>query len=174
MQYGLVVVPPAELAARIREFQKNQLRVLPLAAPHITVKAQGGLGQDEAWLDDVRAVAARFPAFRTGVAGIGMFGEEFLYLRAEPGEALVRLHAALLKAVNPAPALIERYFEGKAYVPHLTLAGPGLSSHEMAVVKVAAEERFAIRELFDVTFVRVLRQAKDGEPFLGYLDLPLA
>jgi 2'-5' RNA ligase len=173
MQYGLVVVPPAELAARICEFQKSQLRVAPLAAPHITVKAQGGLGGDEAWLNDVRAVVARFPAFRTGIAGVGMFGGEFLHLRAEPHEALLRLHAALLKAVNPAPALIERYFEGPAYVPHLTLAGPGLSSHEMDVVKAAAEQRFAKQETFDVNFVRVLRQAKDGELYLDYLDLPL-
>jgi len=172
MQYGLVVVPPSGLAERIRAFQDTHLAAPPLAEPHITVKAPGGLGADEAWLDGVRSTAAHFPAFRTGIGSVAMFGTDILYLRVEPCEALVRLHAALLAVVNPSPALIERHFEGPAYVAHLTLAGPGIPA--LQAIKAAAEKTFTEHETFDVRFLRVLRQAEPGGPYRPYRDLPLA
>lgn len=122
MQYVIAIVPPTTYGTRIAEFQRrwpnNQTPLV--VEPHVTVKAQGGLTPDLAWMDPVAAVCAAVPRFTVSFTGPEFFGDAVLYLGVA-SESLRVLHERLVDATSPEPALVERYFELDRYVPHLTL-----------------------------------------------------
>ena len=61
----------------------------------ITVKAQGGLTPDLAWMDPVTAVCAAFPRFVVVITGPGYFGDAVVYLGIASG-SIRELHQQLI------------------------------------------------------------------------------
>jgi 2'-5' RNA ligase len=64
MQYFIGIIPPIEYQQQIIEFQKRWTNNhLPgVVEPHVTLKAQGGLTADLAWVDSVKDICSNFQA----------------------------------------------------------------------------------------------------------------
>ena len=113
----LALLPPPELSERLLRFRDGHGVRDAAAVPHITVKARSGLGETVG--EVARAVAERQSPVRVEVGGPRLFPNgSALYLAVRSSEA-VRLHLALLDALQPA----RRFgYEGPQMTPHLALA----------------------------------------------------
>jgi 2'-5' RNA ligase len=161
VQYAIVATPPEAYQRRIVAWRSRWLGDGERRAvePHVTVKAQGGLTDDLAWLDRVRAVCATFSAFVVALTGPAMFGDHVVYLGVEsPG--IVSLHRRLVEAVAPPPALIEQYFELDQYTPHLTLGQSewGLAAKVLAEMRAEAARALSPFPTFNVAALRIYRE----------------
>ena len=176
MRYFIGIVPPDDDKKRIERFRNRWAsnRTGEVAEPHITVKEQGGLTEDLAWLDRVREECASFPRFQLSLGEPETFGEAVVFLRVRSDE-IHELHRRLLDAVSPAPELIKRYFEGEYYHPHLTLGQThwGMSGPE--ILEMMREARTALPPwpVFSVTFVRVYKEI-EPDKYVPFEDIPLA
>jgi len=176
MGYFIGIIPPDEDKKRIEQFRNRWAsnRTGEVAEPHITVKAQGGLTEDLAWLDRVREVCSSFPRFQLSLAEPETFGDAVVF----PGvrsDGIHVLHRRLLDAVSPSPELIKRYYEGDLYRPHLTLGQTlwGMSGPE--IMEMAREARTALAPwpAFSVSFVRVYKEM-EPDKYVPFDDIPLA
>ncbi|GHF41553.1 2'-5' RNA ligase [Deinococcus metalli] len=111
--------PPPELAARVQAFRAAHGVTDAAAEPHVTVKARSGLDADLTWVPTARGVVAAFAPVHVTIGGPRVFGNgSALYLRVHSPDA-VRLHVALLDALQPA----SRFgYEGPHLTPHLSVA----------------------------------------------------
>ncbi len=138
----------------------------------ITVKAQGGLTPDLAWMDPVTAVCAAFPRFVVVITGPGYFGDAVVYLGIASG-SIRELHQQLIEATSPDAGLVERYFEGARYMPHLTLGQTAMGLTPSQLEEMGREATGFLKPFptFEVTSVRIYREVNNRhEPFR---DVPL-
>lgn len=172
MKYFLAVVPPTELATQIDVFRAEWGQSsLPA---HITVKAPNSLSRLEQWLPEVTALCHRSSPIPVHLEGIRRFPSGTIYWQVKsPG--LIALHHSVLTII--APPIDERaaYFEGSAYVPHLTLAHLDSGSDTAFLNKVG--EHAANHWRSPVDFVaetlRVFRSSGLDGAYEYYTDLPL-
>ena len=173
MKYFIAVVPPNKLAAQIAAMQATWgQNALP---PHITVKAPNSLPDSEWWLPEIKALCERSMPIPVSLDGIGQFASTVLYWRVtSPG--LIALHQALLTILNPPPAERTAYFEGPAYVPHLTLlhGGQGLdaAAFESARTQVAILDSQPTK--FMATQLIVFKAIEPHQSYQIYQDFTLA
>ncbi|MFC3210233.1 2'-5' RNA ligase family protein [Planomicrobium okeanokoites] len=176
MQYFIGIVPPESELEKLKEFRKQwpANRIDDLVEPHITLKAQGGLSADEGWLENVKAAAADFPAFRVQLAEPRFFGEDVLYLSMDSPE-VNELHSVLVEAVGSNPEQIAQYFELDQFVAHLTLAktSHGVSQEELKKMAAAASQELAPYPDFQVDSIRIYRMQDEQRRYEKYLEVPL-
>lgn len=161
MDYFIGIVPPDRYKGRIEQLQSRWVDKSGVE-PHITLKAQGGLTHDLAWLERVREVCKRVKPFRVVMGDPAYFGESILYLSAQSVE-LMELHRRIVQAVSPSPELIKRYFELDDFFPHMTLGqerygneiSSGMSKHDLREMERLAKISLTPYPAFEVTFIRV-------------------
>ncbi|TYS70487.1 2'-5' RNA ligase family protein [Sutcliffiella horikoshii] len=175
MKYFIGIVPREEYKTRITEFRdkwKNN-SISDIVEPHITLKAQGGLTQDEKWISIVKEICYKTSPFQITLAKPMFFGEEILYLSTTSKE-LYTLHERILRKVAPPSDLIEKYFELDNYVPHLTIGKTayGLTKQELINMANLAEIELAPFPTFEVTSVRIYQESAPNR-YIKYLDIPL-
>jgi 2'-5' RNA ligase len=131
VKYFLAITPPPPLSQRIVDFHSPWGQAKN--PPHITLKAPNSLASPAIWLTRVTALCGQTNPFEVTLAGVEQFGRTVLYLRAYAPE-LVTLHHQLLAITQSTPAEQVCYFEGPAFLPHLTLAHAesGLSEDTIA------------------------------------------
>lgn len=178
--YFIGIVPPTTYLKKIEDFQRrwmNKIRV----EPHITLKAQGGLTPDKAWITKIQKVCANFSPFQVSIGQPKYFGDSILYLSVNSAK-LYDLHRKIVQAIAPAEDVIKQYFELDAYVPHLTLGKEqygGNISTELSKIKVMEMEQLASVELtpfptFEVNFIRVYVLNSDKQQYKKVVDIPLS
>ncbi|MFD1674312.1 2'-5' RNA ligase family protein [Alicyclobacillus fodiniaquatilis] len=176
MQFFIGIVPPHDYKQKIIEFQKKWVNnnMWKIVEPHITVKAQGGLGTDLAWLDSIKQVCASFPKFPVSLGQPETFDVAVAYLSVH-SDQLRDFHEKLVSAVSPPPEIMKRYMEMDRFIPHLTLGQThwGLNSEEIVDMKVSALMELAPFPTFTVDFVRVYRQI-EKDNYTAYEDIELA
>lgn len=173
MKYFLAVVPPTELATQIDLFRAEWG---PLALPaHITVKAPNSLSAVQYWLPQVQAFCESAAPVPIRLDGIGQFSASVVFWRVL-SEELVALHQSLLSIINPPLAERAAFFEGSAYVPHLTLAhlSDRIDAVTFSTVHQRASEHWRQPVDFVAQIVRVYRSSGANQAYEPYLDLPLA
>jgi 2'-5' RNA ligase len=155
MDYGIAIVPPEDLWSRIKEIQdrfgNNEIE------PHITLKAQGGLGENIKWLEHVNLIAKQTSPFKIVLGNIRKFGNEVLYISIDSPE-LVALHNRIIDELNLSPEIIERYFEKELFTPHLTLGRTqaGFNQEDFPKMKELTEEMLKVSDTsFQAEFMRV-------------------
>ena len=179
MEYFIGIVPPDAYRERIEQFQSRWIAKSGVE-PHITLKAQGGLTEDLAWLGRVREVCQRFKSFRVSMIGSAYFGETVLYLGVQ-SEELVELHRQIVQAVSPSSESIRRYFELDDFVPHLTLGkesyGGGISSgvtkEGLREMEQEVRESLSPYPAFEVSFIRVYAFNDKFVRYEGFEDIAL-
>ena len=155
MDHGIAILPPAELSRKIRllqcQFGDNGIE------PHITVKAQGGLGDNLKWFELAKEIARKTPPIHVTLGDIKKFGNEVLYISVDsPG--IITLHNEILDKLDLHDEIIERFFERDLFTPHLTLGRTqtGYKHEDFPKMKELAEELLANSETgFYATFMRV-------------------
>jgi 2'-5' RNA ligase len=173
MKYFLAVVPPAALANQIELFRAEWGQSgLPA---HITAKAPNSLSATEEWLPKVRDFCQRTTPLPILLDGIGQFASAVVYWRVV-APALVAFHQSLLAIINPPLAEQSAFFEGPAYVPHLTLAhaNDGLDAASLAMIQQRAAKQWAHPLDFVAQTLRVFRTSGPNQSYEVYLDLSLA
>lgn len=172
MPYFIAVMPPTDYAGRITEFA-SRWGYHPDWPPHITIKAQGGLTEDRAWLDAVAKACCSFQPFPVSLAEPAMFGESVLFLQVQ-SRAIGELHKTLVDTVNPTLEERARYFEDERFLPHLTL---GQVEQELTKEQLAEMREYVAVDLtpyatFMVDKLRVFQLDVKGV-YQPLLDLPL-
>jgi 2'-5' RNA ligase len=173
MKYFLAVVPPIALATQIELFRAEWGQVgLPA---HITAKAPNSLSATEEWLPKVKDFCQNSNPLSIRLDGIGQFAPAVVYWRVV-APALVAFHQSLLAIINPPLAEQAAFFEGPAYVPHLTLAhiNNGLDAATLAIIHQRAVEQWTHPIGFVAQTLRVFRASGPNQSYEVYLDLPLA
>ncbi|MGM0880739.1 MAG: 2'-5' RNA ligase family protein [Bacillota bacterium] len=172
MQFFIGIAPYEEYKKKIVAFQEQW--GTNGTEPHITVKAQSGLVSEMSWLEVVTNVCKNVKPFYVTLGEPKFFGEFVLYLSVD-SEGIVDLHRNLVKAVDPSPELIKRYFELEDYVPHLTLGqtAHGLKYEVLIEMYSKTKEKLSPYPKYLVDFVRVYKQEQPGEYYKKYLDIPL-
>lgn len=173
MKYFLAVMPPNQLAIQLDSFRAAWG---PPALPaHITVKAPNSLSARERWLPEVQAFCQRSTPLAIRLDGIGQFSCAVVYWRVVSSD-VVALHQALLAIINPPLTERAAYFEGPAYVPHLTLAHINdlSDASTFATVYQRATKQWAHPIDFVAHTLRIFRTSGPNKPYEVYLDLPLA
>lgn len=169
----LAVRPPAGLAARIERFRLAHEWRDAAAVPHITVKARSGLSPELDWTGAARAVVARTPPFAVEVGGARLFRNGTApYLAVRSPEA-VRLHVALLAALNPP----QRFgYEGPQMTPHLSLA-LARRGVDLKALLLAAQAEFADLDAEGLTFaaqtITLMRKPGPGGFYAPIEEWPL-
>jgi 2'-5' RNA ligase len=144
MRYFIGIVPPKDIQKKIVNFQKHFFSK-EVIEPHITIKAQGGLIEDMFWLDKVKSYLKEQSSFYVELKDFGKFDGHVLYIHVSSND-IVRIHNDLIKIINPSRELLEKYFEEKNYIPHLTLAETrwGITKSGLSQIKMKAEQELAI------------------------------
>jgi 2'-5' RNA ligase len=168
-------VPSDEYKMKLIDFQhkwKNN-QITDVVEPHITLKAQGGLTQDEKWLSKVKRVCNNFQSFQIKLDKPMFFGDDILYLSATSKD-LYKLHKSIVLEISPSNDLIKKYFELDDFEPHMTLAKTnyGLSKKELSDMGKLAEKELSPFPIFEVRFVRVYQEIETNK-YIKYLDIPL-
>jgi 2'-5' RNA ligase len=173
MRYFLALVPPTELATQIDTFRAEWS---PPALPaHITVKAPNSLSDAQHWIPQVQAFCKSTAPVSVRLDGIGQFSSSVVYWRVVSG-GVVALHQSLLAIINPPLAERTAFFEGPAYIPHLTLAhlSNGIDAATLSTVYQRASEHWLQPVEFVAQIIRVYRSSGINQAYEPYLDLPLA
>lgn len=162
----LALLPPPDLAARVGAFHDAWRLHDAAAVPHITVKPRSGLTSDLEWAARTREVVAAFPPVPVEVGGPRLFSNgTALYLHVRSPEA-VRLHVALLRAVDPP---MHFGYEGPGMTPHLSvaLARRGL---DLGALLEEAKQEFGDLDASPVAFtahtVTLMRKPGPGGVYL--------
>jgi 2'-5' RNA ligase len=121
-------------------------RPVPSENLHLTLAFLGEVA--EATLEEVHFAleALRLPGFEIVLAGLGMFGgpPASVHAVAEPAPGLVRLHAAVRRAVEGAGLALPR----ERFRPHVTIArlsrAPGPDTRARLEAFVAADAGFVL------------------------------
>jgi 2'-5' RNA ligase len=138
-EYFIGIVPPDEYMKLIEEFQCKWMNFIGVE-PHITLKAQGGLTPDIAWINKVEKVCEHFNPFQISLGKPMYFGDNILFLSATSNE-LYLLHQEIVREISPSDDLIKKYFELDDFVPHLTLGKEqyGLFKQELIDMEKSAK-----------------------------------
>lgn len=173
MSYFIGIVPPEPILSQIleiqHEFGDNQTE------PHITVKAQGGLDARESWIAKIEDLACSLNPFMLRLTKTKMFHEEVLFLAIESAP-LLKLHAQLVRVINPSRELIEKYFELQGYIPHLTIGqlSHGFSRQNLEMMKNRVDLLLAKGKMeFSVDYLRVYKKTDQAEKYAPFKDIPL-
>ena len=138
VEYFIAIEPPKKYAEIITQFQRKWLNnALPgLVDPHITVKSQAGLKEDEYWIDSIKTICSNFSMFNLLLKGVKSFGKSVVYLGVESDRINI-LHRKIVEAISPNPENSRRYYELDLYEPHLTLGSKefGMSEIELSEMK---------------------------------------
>ena len=169
----LALLPPPALAQRVGAFHDTWRLHDAAAVPHITVKPRSGLTPDLAWAQAARSAVAAFPPVALSIGGPRLFSNgTALYLHVSSPDA-VRLHLALLAAVDPP---MRFGYEGPQMTPHLSVA---LARRELDLGEVleAARAEFGELDGQPVTFtaheVALMRKPEPGGVYLPVEEWPL-
>lgn len=176
MQYFIGVVPPDDYRQKLMQFQNRwpNNRINEFVEPHITVKAQDGLGPDLEWLEKVKRICTCFPAFQVSITESSTFRDDVVYLGIKSVEIQV-LHEQLVRAVSPAPQLVQKYFELDLYRPHMTLGRKYLGLTEWEISQMLDSARTELNSFlpFTVTHVRIYREIAPDK-YVPFEDVNLA
>lgn len=140
---------------------------------HITVKAQGGLTEDKYWIPAVEDAVKKYPAFDVSFIDAGNFEGRAAFLVPSSTKEIMGLHNILLEIIKPSSELLEKYFEGEKYFPHLTLAGTahGIMSEELISVEEKARAELLSLPKFTVSFIRVYEEKDSNGPYEKFYDV---
>lgn len=174
MQFFIGILPPDDIEQKIISFQKsfNNNEVPFIVEPHITIKAQSGLDENLKWLSKLKPIIKDFSKFTIKLNKVGDFNNKIIFLEPSFSKELINFHKKLFKAVKPGKEMAEKYFENDKYGPHLTLAW-GLSEKELILMKQRAKKELLDFPVFEISFARIFKQDKQGEPYHKFLDIPL-
>ena len=176
MQFFLGIVPPNDYKEKIIRFQKKweSNNMWKVVEPHITVKAQSGLGTDLVWIDNIKRVCESFPRFVLSIGQPEAFDVAVAYLSVHSVH-LRDFHENLVSAVSPPPEIMKRYMEMERFVPHLTLGQThwGMNSQEVVDMKMSALMELAPFPTFSVDFIRVYQEI-EKDIYVPYTDINLA
>ena len=166
--------PPKKYAEIIVQFQKRWLNnTLPgIVDPHITVKSQAGLKEDECWLDSIKTICSNFPVFNLSLKGAKSFGKSVVYLDVESDRIKV-LHRKIVEAISPNPENSRRYYELDLYEPHLTLGSKefGMSEIELSEMKKLTNNCLNDFKPFTVNSIGVYKLFKNKYHKIQEIDL---
>ncbi|WP_064091265.1 2'-5' RNA ligase family protein [Rossellomorea aquimaris] len=172
-EYFIGIVPPERYMERIVNFQRK-CRMKFAVEPHITLKAQGGLSQDEKWINKVIKVCGNYKTFQISLDKPEFFGDNILYLSVISDDLYV-LHQKIVREISPSEELIKQYFELEDYVPHLTLGKEqyGLKKEDLKDMEKLAEKELTPYPIFKVDFIRVYELNTEAQRYEKYIDIPL-
>lgn len=160
MEYFIAIVPPKKYGETITQFQRRWSdNTLPdFVGPHITVKSQAGLKEDEYWIDSIKTICSNFPMFNLSLKGVKSFGKSVVYLGVESDRINV-LHRKIVEAISPDPENSRRYYELDLYEPHLTLGSEefGMSEIELLEMKKLANNCLNDFQPFIVNSLRIYK-----------------
>ncbi len=160
MEYFIAIVPPKKYGETITQFQRRWSdNTMPdFVEPHITVKSQAGLNEDEYWIDSIKTICSNFPVFNLSLKGVKSFGKSVVYLGVESDRINV-LHRKIVEAISPNPENSRRYYELDLYEPHLTLGSKeyGMSEIELLEMKESASNCFLKFQPFIVDSLRIYK-----------------
>ena len=160
MEYFIAITPPKEYGEIITQFQRRwPNNTLPdFVEPHITVKSQAGLNEDEQWIDSIKTICSNFAMFNLSLKGVKSFGKSVVYLGVESNRIRV-LHRKIVDMISPNPENSRRYYELDLYVPHLTLGSKefGMSEVELSEMKKLANDRFHDFHSFIVNSLKIYK-----------------
>lgn len=161
VEYFIGIVPPVECRKRIRHFRERWHSARHVVTePHITVKAQGGLTEDLAW---VRHVCSAIDPFAVTLEEPRGFGETVVYLNVyAPG--LMTVHKRLVETMSLSVETLQHYFEGDLYVPHLTLGQSawGMTQGELREMYRQARVELASLGTFTAFGLQIFRGLEPG------------
>ena len=147
VEYFVAITPPKKYGEIITQFQKKwPNNTLPdFVEPHITIKSQAGLNEDEYWIDSIKTICSNFPIFNLSLKGVKSFGKSLVYLGVE-SNMINALHRKIVEAISPTPEDSRRYYELDLYEPHLTL---GSEEFGMSEIELSEMINLAINRLYD-------------------------
>ena len=161
---------------KIVEFQKRwqSNHTWEVVEPHITVKAQSGLGSDLHWLKEIKRTCASFPRFTLSICSVETFGDAVAYLSVHSLE-IRDFHERLVEAVLPPPEIMKQYTEMGRFIPHLTLGQThwGMSSEEIFEMKASALTALSPFPTFSVDFIRAFQEI-EKDRYVPFEDIELA
>ncbi len=176
MQFFIGITPPEEIQEKIISFQRSFVNNgLPnCVEPHVTVKSQGGLTDDRAWLSRVEEAAKNIKPFQISFEGAGSFGEDVIFLKPAEPQEIVALHKALFNAVVPFEDPTNKYFENDRYYPHMTLGGLkwGFNKKAAYEMKEKAQQEFGNLPAFEINSIRIYQENTENK-WNKMLDIPL-
>ena len=174
VEYFIAVVPPKKYAEKITEFQKrwSSNTLLDFVEPHVTVKSQAGLNEDESWIDSIKTICNTFPMFNLSIKGVKAFENSVVYLGVE-SRKINDLHRKIVEAIHPDPEISKRYYELDLYEPHLTLGSKeyGMSEIELSEMKKLANKYFPDLQPFIVKSLRVYKLLENKYQKIQELEL---
>lgn len=159
----LAVVPPPETAERIQDL-RGEVGVDTAVLPHITIKAEPGLGDVDVWRPVVRDAVSRRPSFDISLTVVGWFGLGIVYLAVSP--EIVDLHWMVLSAVESVVDGERFEYDGDAYVPHLTLGAEFAGATRSQLDALANRAQEFNGASFTVDSVVEFHRASHGETYV--------
>ncbi|MGC8505290.1 MAG: 2'-5' RNA ligase family protein [Thermoplasmata archaeon] len=174
MEYFIAIVPPKKYGETITQFQRRWSdNTLPdLVDPHITVKSQAGLNEDECWIDSIKSICSSFPGFTLSINGVKSFGKSVVYLGVE-SDKINELHRKIVEAISPDPEESRRYYELDLYEPHLTLGSKeyGMNEIELSEMKACASNFFHGFAPFIVNSLQIYKLLENKYRKIQEIDL---
>ena len=174
MEYFIAITPSKEYGEIITRFQRSwPNNALPdFVEPHITVKSQAGLNEDEYWIDSIKTICRNFAMFNLSLKGVKSFGKSVVYLGVE-SERFHVLHRKIVKAISPNQENSRKYYELDLYEPHLTLGSKefGMSEVELSEMKKLANNCLHDFQPFIVRSLKIYRLSETNYQKIHEFDL---
>ncbi len=174
VEYFIAITPSKEYGEIITRFQRSwPNNALPdFVEPHITVKSQAGLNEDEYWIDSIKTICRNFAMFNLSLKGVKSFGKSVVYLGVESDRIHV-LHRKIVEAISPNPENSRRYYELDLYEPHLTLGSKefGMSEVELSEMKKLANNRLHDFQPFIVKSLKIYKLSETKYQKIHEIDL---
>ena len=174
MEYFIAITPSKEYGEIITRFQRSwPNNALPdFVEPHITVKSQAGLNEDEYWIDSIKTICRNFAMFNLSLKGVKSFGKSVVYLCVESDRIHV-LHRKIVEAISPNPENSRRYYELDLYEPHLTLGSKefGMSEVELSEMKKLANNCLHGFQPFIVKSLKIYKLSETKYQKIHEIDL---
>jgi len=174
VEYFIAITPPEKYGESILQFQKMWLNnTLPsLVEPHITVKSQAGLNEDEHWINSIETICGSFPMFDLLINGVKSFKKFVVYLGVE-SDKIKELHRSIVQSISPDPEMSRRYYELDLYEPHLTLASKeyGMSETELSEMIELANKYFLDFQPFIVDSLKIYKLFENKYHMIQEIEL---
>ena len=159
----LAIVPPIEHVGAIESAQRT-CWVQTDISPHVTVKAQPGLRQPEAWREPLDVALQTVRPFEIELGPVGWFGREILYMSVA-GSAVVDLHWLILGCLERA-GIEERFeYDGETFVPHLTVGAPWVTADDRRLDDLQTALELLELPPFTVTEIIEFHRSGFAEPY---------
>ncbi|MGV2876130.1 nucleotidyltransferase [Macrococcus capreoli] len=147
-EYFIGILPPEPLYNKIINIQKKYISRLGVE-PHITLKAQSGLSENEKWISKVENIISNFNTFKVNINDISYFGEVVLFIEVNSSN-LTLLHNKLIESLEINSEEQKKYFEGKDFVGHITVAKTTYPSNLSSDVLSSDQLKVIEKELSNV------------------------